>query len=66
MSPVVTISYRAFSVHTMNYPEYTRSRTWLQEGLKDALSRGDYHLECDVIEKLQQLDQAYYEDTDED
>ena len=46
----------------MNAEEYQGERERLLEVLKDAEARGDYYLEMDVIELLNQLKQRYYEE----
>lgn len=38
--------------------QYDYQRAWLMEVLADAQDRGDYHLEMDVKEKLEELDQT--------
>lgn len=45
----------------MTYDEYQREQERLREVLKDAKNRGDYHLEFDVIEALEKLEQEELE-----
>ena len=45
----------------MNHDYYSNERERLLEVLKDAKDRGDYHLEMDVLEMLDNL-QTQYED----
>jgi hypothetical protein len=46
----------------MNYIDYSRERDRLLEVLSDAEDRGDYHLEFDVKELLQRLEDDYDEE----
>lgn len=49
----------------MTDDEYRRRCLFLREVLKDAEERGDYHLEMDVKEELQQLRDKYHEEDSE-
>jgi len=44
----------------MEYDKWLRESARLQDVLKDACERGDYHLEMDVREALQKLNDEYY------
>lgn len=46
----------------MTYDEYKRRVEFLRGVLKDALDRGDYHLEFDTKELLDNLEQTELED----
>lgn len=49
----------------MTREEYDRMRAWLIEVLKDAVERGDYHLEMDTCGMIELLDETYYKEDDE-
>ncbi len=46
----------------MTHQQYQRERTRLLEVLKDATDRGDYHLEMDVREELETLQERFNEE----
>lgn len=46
----------------MTHEEYYRERSRLLEVLKDAMERGDYHLEMDVKELLSNLSECFYKE----
>ncbi len=50
----------------MSNQEYKYKYDFLQDVLKDALERGDYFLEFDTIEKIEQLNLEYYGEENED
>lgn len=50
----------------MTAEEYTRKRMFLLAALKDAVDRGDYHLEMDVREKLIELQDRIYNEENEE
>ena len=49
----------------MTREEYDRRRAWLVEVLKDAVDRGDYHLELDTRGMIELLDETYYKEDEE-
>lgn len=49
----------------MTREEYDRRRAWLIEVMKDAVERGDYHLEMDTRGMIELLDETYYQEDDE-
>ena len=50
----------------MDNIEYNNRRNQLLECLDDAVARGDYNLEHDVKEMLQDLDDEYYQGNDDE
>ena len=50
----------------MDNVEYNNRRHRLLEYLDDAVERGDYNLEYDVKEMLQDLDDEYYQGNDDE
>jgi Arc/MetJ-type ribon-helix-helix transcriptional regulator len=48
----------------MTHSEYIREGQRLREVLKDAMDRGDYHLEMDVKEALEKLRDEYNKEDD--
>lgn len=49
----------------MNFDAYQRERGRLLEVLKDAVDRGDYFLEFDTQELIDQLNEKYYSKDDQ-